>query len=108
MDTKREPAALGKGQTGFINYSDNKPNTNTKVRKRGISLRKAINDHCKDCIYDNLAAGTWLQQVTICSSNDCPLFDVRPQSKSAIPNYVLSYYGIKMGTLQSTTSETGP
>jgi len=53
-----------------------------------MSLRKAINEKCKDCIYDDLAAGTWLQQVTICSSEDCPLFDVRPKSKSAIPENV--------------------
>jgi len=65
-----------------------------------MSLRKAINGKCKDCIYDDLAMGTCLQQITLCSSDDCPLFDVRPKSKSIIPEKVLSYYGIKLGTIQ--------
>ena len=74
-----------------------------------MSLRKAINGKCKDCIYDDLAMGTCLQQITLCSSDDCPLFDVRPQSKSIIPEKILSYYGIKTGTFQqlSKNSVTG-
>jgi len=72
-----------------------------------MNLRKAINEKCKDCIYDDLAAGTWLQQVTLCPANDCPLFDVRPQSKSLIPENVSSYYGIKPGTLKDLTLEEG-
>jgi len=66
-----------------------------------MSLRKAINSKCKDCTYDNLAPGTWLQQITLCPANDCPLYDRRPQSKSAIPESVLSYYGIKTATSQA-------
>ena len=65
------------------------------------SLRKSINGKCRDCIYDDLAAGTWLQQVTLCSSLDCPLYRVRPQTKASIPENVLTYYGIaKTGTSQ--------
>ena len=71
-----------------------------------MSLRKAVNNKCKDCIYDYLAAGTWLQQVTLCSSEDCPLFDVRPKSQSAIPEKVLSYYGIKTGIFQGLSENT--
>jgi len=59
-----------------------------------MSLRKAINGKCRDCIYDDLAAGTWRQQVTLCSSPDCPLYRVRPQTKARIPESVLVYYGI--------------
>ncbi len=59
-----------------------------------MSLRKAINEKCKDCIYDDLAAGSWLQQATLCSSSDCPLYEVRPQTKARIPDSVLVYYGI--------------
>lgn len=44
------------------------------------SLRGAINDKCKDCIYDPLAGGTWRQQVEDCTCTDCPLYDVRPKS----------------------------
>lgn len=46
-----------------------------------ISLRTAINNKCKECIYDPLAgAGTWKQQVEACTSKTCPLFEVRPTS----------------------------
>lgn len=46
-----------------------------------MSLRKAINGKCKDCIYDPLAGGTWLAQVAQCSCIDCPLWPVRPAPK---------------------------
>ena len=61
-----------------------------------MSLRKAINQHCKDCIYDNLAAGTWRQQVTLCSVPTCALFSVRPKTTYPIPESVLSYYGVNL------------
>lgn len=51
--------------------------------------------------------GTWLQQVTLCSAEDCPLFDVRPISKSPIPEAVLSYYGIKLDDLKDIAPEQG-
>jgi len=71
-----------------------------------MSLRKAVNDKCKNCIYDDAAAGTWLQQVTLCSSPDCPLYKVRPQSKAKLPDNVLRFYGIgKTGTSQGLTPE---
>ena len=50
-------------------------------KKTGYSLRDAINDKCRDCIYDPIAGGgTWRQQVESCTSGNCPLFDVRPIS----------------------------
>ncbi|HIF49929.1 MAG TPA: hypothetical protein EYQ42_00080 [Thiotrichaceae bacterium] len=57
-----------------------------------MSLRKPVNENCKECIYDNLAPGTWLQQVTLCSIKTCRLYKVRPQTKAQIPDNVLSYY----------------
>ena len=43
------------------------------------SLRAAINDKCKECIYDDIGgAGTWREQVTACTSRTCPLYPVRP------------------------------
>lgn len=46
------------------------------------SLRKAVNDHCKGCIYDPLSGlGTWRQQVEKCTVITCPLYPVRPISK---------------------------
>ena len=64
------------------------------------SLRKAINQHCKSCTYDNLASGTWLQQVTLCGVTECALYEVRPKTAHPIPESVLSYYGIKTATSQ--------
>ena len=43
-----------------------------------MSLRKAINEKCKDCIYDPLAGGTWLKQVGDCIDTPCPLHPYRP------------------------------
>lgn len=45
------------------------------------SMRKAINDKCRECIYDPIAGkGTWRQQVEACTSRKCPLYPVRPVS----------------------------
>ena len=60
-----------------------------------MSLRKAINEKCKDCIYDKCAPGNWKQQVTLCSVKSCPLYEVRPKTTSSIPESVLSSYGVK-------------
>ena len=48
-----------------------------------MSLRKAINDKCKECIYDESpgSGGTWRQQVEACTSYSCPLYPVRPVSE---------------------------
>ena len=59
-----------------------------------FSLRACVNDKCKSCIYDPEAAGTWLQQVTLCSVTTCPLYPVRPVSKSAISIRILKYYSV--------------
>jgi hypothetical protein len=42
------------------------------------SLRSAVDAKCKGCIYDQLAPGTWREQVAACSTSNCELFDVRP------------------------------
>ena len=42
------------------------------------SLKQAIADKCKDCIYDPLAGGTWREQVESCRSTRCALWPVRP------------------------------
>ena len=46
-----------------------------------LSLRKAINEKCKECIYDDSPGnGNWRQQVTACTAKTCPLYRVRPLS----------------------------
>ena len=48
-----------------------------------ISLRKAINHKCKECLYDPCAVGLgpWRMQVEACTSSQCPLFEVRPRGR---------------------------
>jgi hypothetical protein len=47
-----------------------------------MSLRKAINDKCKECLYDQSGGGgNWRQQVTACTSFSCPLYPHRPVSR---------------------------
>jgi hypothetical protein len=48
------------------------------------SLRAAIDNKCRECIYDPTPGnGTWRQQVTACTAVDCSLYPVRPLSKGA-------------------------
>ena len=58
------------------------------------SLRQAINDKCRSCVYDEANIGSWLVQVTLCSCRDCPLYEVRPVSKSPIAEGTLKAYGV--------------
>lgn len=43
-----------------------------------MSYKNAIRLKCIDCIHDNLAPGTALEQVADCPCFSCPLFPVRP------------------------------
>jgi hypothetical protein len=48
----------------------------------GRSLRAAIDAKCKSCIYDpDGGNGTWREQVSACSSANCPLHPFRPFSR---------------------------
>ena len=57
-----------------------------------MSLRKAINQMCKSCIYDPLSAGTWRQQVFLCSVKSCPLWEVRAKPTRTIPMAIIAQY----------------
>ena len=59
-----------------------------------MSLRKAINAMCRQCIYDNRDAGTCAQQIACCVISCCPRHAYRPVTASFIPAKVLSCYGI--------------
>ena len=48
-----------------------------------MSLRNAINQKCKDCIYDPEVEGGWIQQVSQCELSDCPLWEHRPQPRTS-------------------------
>lgn len=49
-----------------------------------MSLRKAIDAHCKSCIYDEIEPGRWKQQVGACTVTKCPLWPVRPRSSKPL------------------------
>lgn len=66
-----------------------------------MSLRRAINDKCKDCIYDPASNGTWRQQVSLCCVKSCPLWGLRPKSASPIPESALSWYGVDLAEIQA-------
>jgi hypothetical protein len=42
------------------------------------SLKKAIENFCKDCIYDETESGSWRLQVEGCKATSCALWEVRP------------------------------
>ena len=51
---------------------------------RAVKWRKAVNEKCKDCIYDPMSGlGNWRQQVEACEIPDCPLWPIRPKSRPA-------------------------
>ena len=43
-----------------------------------MSLRRAINAKCRECIHDPASPGRWRQQVAACTSYSYPLYEVRP------------------------------
>lgn len=47
------------------------------------SYKSAVISKCKECIYDPHAGGSWLAQVTACTSFSCPLYAVRPKRVEA-------------------------
>ena len=47
-----------------------------------MSLRNAINQKCKDCIYDPEVEGGWKQQVSLCELTDCSLWEHRPKPRA--------------------------
>lgn len=57
-----------------------------------MSLRKAIDQKCKGCIYDPYAPGHWKQQVHACDDTTCPLHPVRPRSKKPLTREALEAY----------------
>lgn len=44
------------------------------------SMRAAINQMCKECIYDDefKGGGTWRMQTAACTVTKCPLWEFRP------------------------------
>ena len=55
-----------------------------------MTRQQAINAKCKDCIYDDLADGTWRMQVEQCELTTCALHLYRPVSRSNMPSKAAS------------------
>jgi len=62
-----------------------------------VSLRAAINAKCKDCIYDDQAPGRWREQVSACHIVSCPLYPVRPTTKSPKEAKTVTFHGRPAG-----------
>lgn len=58
--------------------------TEISHRKRKGVLRRAIDQHCKQCVYDPKETGTWREQVTLCAVESCKLHPVRPLAENAV------------------------
>ena len=43
-----------------------------------VSPQKAINQHCKGCVYDSAEKGNWREQVEACTITHCELYSNRP------------------------------
>jgi len=67
------------------------------------NLRKAINEMCTDCTYDELDKGTWGQQVAACTIKICPLHSVRPVGSKNKTTYLtlelLDHWNMKVEDL---------
>ena len=50
-----------------------------------MGLRGSINAKCRDCIYDEMAAGSAAVQIELCTAWTCPLWDVRPVRTHRLP-----------------------
>ena len=51
-----------------------------------MTRQQAIDAHCKSCIYDEYAEGTWRMQVEQCELTACALHSYRPKSRSNVPS----------------------
>lgn len=66
--------------------------------EKKMTLRKAANEMCKNCVYDKAEKGTWREQVEACNCVTCPLYAHRP----------LSGEGIKARRLEKAQGKTIP
>jgi len=48
------------------------------------SLKKCIEQKCKDCTYDHTQPGTWREQIENCTVKSCALWPVRPMTVATI------------------------
>ena len=49
-----------------------------------MTRQTAINEKCKECLYDPEVEGTWRMQVEACELTACALYPYRPVSRSKV------------------------
>ena len=54
--------------------------------KNKSGFKGKVNAKCIECIYDPYSEGTWIGQITACTSYSCPLYKVRPKNSSTKDN----------------------
>ena len=59
-----------------------------------MSLRKAIDAMCKQCVYDPLAGGSWRRQTSECEVVDCALWEYRPLDSRAKSTQKKMFHGV--------------
>ena len=65
-----------------------------------MSLRKRIDQNCKECIYDQSCSGTWRQQVSLCTIKSYQFWNIRAKPTSPIPDSTLSWHGVDLANLR--------
>ena len=70
-----------------------------------MSLRKPVDEKCKDCIYDSAVPGTWRQQVSLCTIKTCSFWGIRAKPTSPIPESTLRWYGVDLAEFQPLTAD---
>lgn len=66
-----------------------------------MSLRKRVDQNCKDCTYDPSSPGTWRQQVFLCCMKSCSFWDIGAKPASPIPESTLRWYGFDLAESQA-------
>lgn len=62
-----------------------------QVKKKAVKWRKAVDEMCRSCNYDEFDDGTWRAQVESCSMTDCALYAIRPVTGETRRNRAAAY-----------------
>ena len=84
---KTKISALGR----TLNQIERSNGKNCNTHSNNVKSRKAaIEQHCRDCIFDPNASGTWREQVRNCTSINCSLRPFRPTPYKTTPESLIA------------------
>jgi len=70
-----------------------------------ITLRAAINDKCRECVFDRHGPDPWRQQAEAYTAISCPLYSVRPTAlTSRRPKSLDALKNRKLGQIGTVSS----